>query len=113
VKDRTECFNDYSPCLKEHCRLNHVKAWLNISSVYYNLVRRHMTFEALLCNPTEKLEFTTLQVIATKDQEDLNLTELEVPLRNMLEEKISPNAFKPHGFNPLKPAQPATPLINI
>jgi putative transposase len=71
VKDRTECFNDYFPCLKEHCRLNHVKARLNISSVYYNPVRSHMTLEALLCNPTEKPEFTTLQIIATKIRKPL------------------------------------------
>ncbi len=31
IKDRTaECFDDYFPCKKNKCKLNHVKQWLNL-----------------------------------------------------------------------------------
>lgn len=30
IKDRTEGFDDYFPCRKEKCDLNHVKNWLNL-----------------------------------------------------------------------------------
>ena len=30
VKDRTECFDDYFPCRKNKCRLEHVMHWLNL-----------------------------------------------------------------------------------
>jgi putative transposase len=30
IKDRTECFDDYFPCRKKKCKLNHVKQWLNL-----------------------------------------------------------------------------------
>ncbi len=36
IKDRTECFDDYFPCRKEHCNLNHVRHWLNLSTDYHN-----------------------------------------------------------------------------
>jgi len=40
VKDRTECFDDYFPCRKEHCRLDHVKGWLNYFMLSFNLFKR-------------------------------------------------------------------------
>jgi len=49
-----------------------MKAWLNIYSVYYNLVRRHMALGTPPCNPTATPEYITLQTIATKI---LDLTE--------------------------------------
>ena len=30
VKDRTENFDDYFPCKKNKCRLNHIKQWINL-----------------------------------------------------------------------------------
>ncbi len=30
IKDRIENFDDYFPCKKEKCELNHVKQWLNL-----------------------------------------------------------------------------------
>ncbi len=36
VKDRTECFDDYFPCTKSKCKLNHVKNWFNVFVYYYN-----------------------------------------------------------------------------
>jgi putative transposase len=30
IKDRTENFDDYFPCKKNKCKLNHVKQWLNL-----------------------------------------------------------------------------------
>ena len=30
IKDRTECFDDYFPCRKNKCRLNHIKQWLKL-----------------------------------------------------------------------------------
>jgi hypothetical protein len=30
IKDRTETFDDYFPCKKNKCKLNHVKQWLNL-----------------------------------------------------------------------------------
>jgi putative transposase len=36
IKDRTESFDDYFPCKKENCNLNHVKNWLNLFVFMYN-----------------------------------------------------------------------------
>jgi putative transposase len=36
IKDRTENFDDYFPCRKKNCKLNHVKKWLNLFAYYYN-----------------------------------------------------------------------------
>ena len=30
IKDRTECFDDYFPCRKYNCKLEHVMHWLNL-----------------------------------------------------------------------------------
>jgi putative transposase len=30
IKDRTECFDDYFPCQKDNCTLEHVRNWLNL-----------------------------------------------------------------------------------
>ena len=30
VKDRTESFDDYFPCRKNKCRLEHVMRWMNL-----------------------------------------------------------------------------------
>ena len=30
IKDRIESFDDYFPCRKEKCELNHIKNWLNL-----------------------------------------------------------------------------------
>jgi putative transposase len=36
IKDRTECFDDYFPCLKENCKLKHTMNWLNLFVDYHN-----------------------------------------------------------------------------
>ncbi len=37
IKDRTiECFNDYFPCRKKKCKLEHVRNWLNLFVGYHN-----------------------------------------------------------------------------
>ncbi|HXT83241.1 MAG TPA: DDE-type integrase/transposase/recombinase [Verrucomicrobiae bacterium] len=36
IKDRTECFDDYFPCKKNKCKLNHVKQWLHLYIDQYN-----------------------------------------------------------------------------
>lgn len=41
IKDRTECFDDYFPCRKKNCKLNHVRNWLNL------FVNRHN--EEIIC----------------------------------------------------------------
>lgn len=33
-KDRTECFDDYFPCSKKVCRLDHVWRWLNLFHLF-------------------------------------------------------------------------------
>jgi putative transposase len=35
IKDRTECFDDYFPCRKKNCKLEHIKNWL-IQFVYHH-----------------------------------------------------------------------------
>jgi putative transposase len=30
IKDRTECFDDYFPCQKDNCTLEHVRNWFNL-----------------------------------------------------------------------------------
>jgi hypothetical protein len=45
VKDRTEGFNDYFPCSTEHCRFEHVKAWLNFHQLNFNLFKRREAFK--------------------------------------------------------------------
>ena len=36
IKDRTEGFDDYFPCSKEKCKLNHVRNWLNLFVKIHN-----------------------------------------------------------------------------
>ena len=36
IKDRTEGFDDYFPCRKENCRLEHIKRWLELFAFYHN-----------------------------------------------------------------------------
>ena len=36
IKDRTECFDDYFPCRKNKCRLNHIKQWLKLFIYEHN-----------------------------------------------------------------------------
>jgi hypothetical protein len=52
MKDRTECFDDYFTCRKEHCRLDHVKGWLDYFTLSFNLFKRH---EALVQSPIIRL----------------------------------------------------------
>ena len=40
VKDRTEVFDDYFPCRREHCRLEHVEGWLRYYQLSFNLFKR-------------------------------------------------------------------------
>jgi putative transposase len=36
IKDRTECFDDYFPCRKNKCKLQHIENWLNLFVSHYN-----------------------------------------------------------------------------
>ena len=37
IKDRTECFDDYFPCIRlKKCKLKHVRNWLNLFVEYHN-----------------------------------------------------------------------------
>ena len=36
IKDRTEGFDDYFPCRKQNCNLEHVKQWLKLFVYNYN-----------------------------------------------------------------------------
>ena len=36
LKDRSENFDDYFPCRKKNCKLNHVNNWLNLIAQHYN-----------------------------------------------------------------------------
>ena len=35
-KDRTEMFDDYFPCQKDNCTLEHVRNWFNLFAEVYN-----------------------------------------------------------------------------
>jgi putative transposase len=36
IKDITANFDDYFPCRKKNCKLNHVNNWLNLFAHHYN-----------------------------------------------------------------------------
>ena len=36
VKDRTEGFDDYFPCRKQNCKLDHIKQWIKVFAYHYN-----------------------------------------------------------------------------
>ena len=36
IKDRTKSFDDYFPCRKERCMLQHVRNWLNLFTNMHN-----------------------------------------------------------------------------
>jgi len=36
IKDRTDNFDDYFPCKKNKCKLNHVKQWLKLFVYQHN-----------------------------------------------------------------------------
>jgi len=39
AKDRTECFDDYYPCVKQECSLSHVYKWIDLFVFMYNSTR--------------------------------------------------------------------------
>jgi hypothetical protein len=39
VKDRTECFDDLLPCMKEECDRGHVNNWVRVFRFFHNHVR--------------------------------------------------------------------------
>jgi putative transposase len=47
LKDRTEAFDDYYPCTKEECDLEHVYKWTGLFVFMYNAVRVHIKFRLL------------------------------------------------------------------
>lgn len=47
LKDRTEEFDDYYPCMREGCDLAHVRNWLNLFLDMHYARRRHMEFGEL------------------------------------------------------------------
>jgi putative transposase len=36
IKDRTESFDDYFPCRKQNCKLEHVKQWIKVFAYHHN-----------------------------------------------------------------------------
>ena len=38
IKDRTECFDDYFPCQKDSCTLEHVRNWFNLFVDVHNIM---------------------------------------------------------------------------
>jgi putative transposase len=36
IKDRTECFDDYFPCKKNKCKLNHIRQWFKLFVYEHN-----------------------------------------------------------------------------
>ena len=36
IKDRTESFDDYFPCRKENCKLEHIKQWIKAFAWHHN-----------------------------------------------------------------------------
>ena len=36
IKDGTECFDDYFPCQKDNCTLEHLRNWFNLFVEVYN-----------------------------------------------------------------------------
>ena len=52
VKDRTEGFDDYFPCRRVRCRLEHVEGWLRYYMLSFNLFKRR---EALDESPVATL----------------------------------------------------------
>jgi putative transposase len=59
-KDRIESFDDYFPCRKLRCPLNHVKAWMSLYAFYYNFIWRHETPLETSVKPTKATEYETL-----------------------------------------------------
>ncbi|MFZ0514574.1 MAG: DDE-type integrase/transposase/recombinase [Candidatus Nitrosopolaris sp.] len=47
LKDRTEGFDDYYPCMKEECELEHVYNWTGLFVFMYDTVRAHIEFRLL------------------------------------------------------------------
>lgn len=70
-KDRIESFDDYFPCRRLRCPMNHVKAWLSLYAFYYNFIRRHQTIRKPPANPTEATEYETLTNLIQRKLETL------------------------------------------
>ena len=47
LKDRTENFDDYYPCMKVECQLEHVYNWIRLFVFMYNAMRSHIKFRLL------------------------------------------------------------------
>jgi hypothetical protein len=53
VKDRTETFDDYYPCVKEDCNFKHVYNWIGLFVFMYNAMR--VSIKATTLNLTAPL----------------------------------------------------------
>jgi len=73
-KDRIESFDDYFPCRRLRCPMNHVKAWLSLDAFYYNFIQRHETSAKPVAHP-RATEYETSQTSSKRNSRDLNLTE--------------------------------------
>jgi putative transposase len=36
IKDRTECFDDFFPCRRQNCKLEHIKQWIKVYAYHHN-----------------------------------------------------------------------------
>ena len=66
VKDRLECFDDYFPCLKEHCNCSHVHNWFSVYALLYNQVRVHTTLGSPPLGELDDIEAIAFQNLITK-----------------------------------------------
>ena len=48
IKDRTECFDDHFPCMKQNCNMQHVWNWLKLFVMYLDMNKERMQFITFL-----------------------------------------------------------------
>lgn len=48
IKDRTECFDDHFPCVKDGCNMQHVWNWLRMFLLYLHMETDRIKFTNFL-----------------------------------------------------------------
>jgi len=65
LKDRLECFDDYSPCWKENCDRAHVHDWIQIYSFFYNYVKDRTSLGSPPAAPSPSTRMSEVERLTT------------------------------------------------
>jgi len=64
IKDRTECFDDYFPCMRINCKLAHIMNWLVL---FVDMHNRELVIKRKIAKRTARIHYTKAFNLARTD----------------------------------------------